>query len=168
MFKRLIIIPLLFVIAEAQSSEAVFTKPKQFSFGIGLEKVKLNLTSLCTSLKVKKITPITAPLANKTQEQINCSGFMYGGKKRDVELVFQDDQLDIVWILFPKEEKQTFITNFKALYGDPSMSLGYGDIFLQANAAIRNEPSEVLFASNRQVKAMMNILKKQQAQLSKK
>jgi len=149
---------------QSQLNEAVFTKPESFSFGSGLENVKLNLKLLCNSLTVKKITPITAPLAKKTQEQINCSGFIYGGKARDVELVFQDDQLDLVWILFPKEEKPTFISNFKAIYGEPTMNIAYGAIFLQANAAIRNDPSEVLFASNRQVKVMMNILKKQQVQ----
>ena len=52
------IIPLLLLVVEAQSSEAVFTKPEQFSFGSGLEEVKLNLKSLCSSLKVKKITPM--------------------------------------------------------------------------------------------------------------
>ena len=167
MFNKLMFISLLLVIVGAQASEAVFTKPEQFSFGSKLEKIKHDLENLCSSIQVKNITPITAPLAIKSQEQINCSGFMYGGKEREVELVFQDDQLDIVWILFPKEEKQKFISSFKAVYGEPSMNVGYGAIFLQANAAIRNEPSEVLYASNRQVKVMMIKLKKQQEQLSK-
>ena len=97
---------------------------------------------LCSSIQVENITPITAPLTVKSQEQINCSGFMYGGKERAVELVFQDDQLDIVWILFHKEERQKFITNFKTIYGEPTMNVGFGVIFLQANTAIRNVPSE--------------------------
>lgn len=99
-----------------QANKVVFTKPEQLAFGSTQEKIKLDLDRLCSSIQVENITPITAPLAVKSQEQINCSGFMYGGKEREVELVFQDDQLDIVWILFPKEERQKSITNFKTIY----------------------------------------------------
>lgn len=161
MFKQLVIILFSLTAIDVQANEANFTKPEQFSFGSGLQEVKRKLTPLCTLIKIKEISPITAPLAQQSQTQINCAGFMFGGKKRNIELVFQDDQLDIVWILFPKEEKQTFITNFKAIYGPPSMTVNFGTIFLQGNAAIRNEPSEVLFASNRQVNVMMMKLKKQ-------
>lgn len=166
MIKSLVVTVLLSVMSSASADGANFTKPIQFTFGSKLENVKGEIAKLCSSIEVKNIAPITAPLAKKSQAQINCSGFIYGGKKREVELVFQDDQLDLVWILFPKEEKQKFISNFKAVYGEPSMTIEYGTIFLQANAAIRNTPSEVLFASNRQVNVMLEILKKQQSTLA--
>ena len=167
MYIKVIVVFLLLTIGKSQANEVTFEMPSQFAFGQNVEQVKLNLSPMCSAINVINIVPITAPLAKQSQQQINCAGFMYGGKKRQVELVFQDNQLDIVWILFPKEEKQTFITNFKALHGEPTMEVGYGTIFLQANAAIRNEPSEVLFASIRQVKVMMNKLKQQLAQANK-
>jgi len=167
MIKKLILIPLLSIMIGTQASDSIFTKPVQFSFGSKLESVKHDIDKLCSSIEVRNIVPITAVLAKNSQAQINCSGFMYGGKEREVELVFLDNQLDLVWILIPQVEKQKFISNFKAIFGEPSMTINYGAIFLQANAAIRNEPSEVLFASNRQVKVMVNILKKKQEQISK-
>ncbi|OKY27354.1 MULTISPECIES: hypothetical protein [Thalassotalea] len=167
MVRKLVFISLLSIMVGAHADEKTFVKPMQFSFGSTLEDVRRDIDKECLSIEVQNITPITAPLAKTSQTQINCSGFMYGGQARNVELVFQDDQLDIVWILFPKEEKQAFISSFKTLYGEPTMEIDYGAIFLQANAAIRNEPSEVLFASNRQVKVMMSILKQQLAKPEK-
>ena len=163
MYKKLLLISFLLISLGLKANEISFAKPEQFIFGSSLNKVKSNLESFCSSINVEKIIPITAPLAKKSQTQINCSGFIYGGKKRVVELVFQDDQLDIVWILFPEVEKLDFKNNFEETYGSPTMEIEFGTIFLQANAAIRNNPSEVLFASNRQVKVMLNKLKQQKS-----
>lgn len=162
MYGRFILLALLIATGASQASDASFTKPEQFEFGSSIKHIKAALAPLCSSINVENISPITAPLAKKSQNQINCSGFVFGGKERHVELVFQDDQLDIAWILFPEDEKSEFIANFKAVYGEPSMEVGFGTLFLQANAAIRNEPSEVLFASDRQVSVMMQQLKQQQ------
>lgn len=167
MHRKLILISLLLISGLSQANEESFFMPNQFVFGSSLDKIQSNLEALCYSLQIKEITPITAPLAEVSQHQINCSGFVYGGKERDIELVFQDDQLDIVWILFQEEEKQKIISSFKIIHGEPTMDVAFGTIFLQANAAIRNTPSEVLFASNRQVKVMLQKLKQQQESRSK-
>lgn len=131
-------------------------------FGESVSSIKEKLTNKCTRIIEKDIIPITAPLAKESQKQIDCLGFKYAGIPRKVELVFQDDQLDIVWILFPVEEREKLISNFTSIYGEPSMSIEFGTIYLQANAAIRNQPSEVLFASDRQVKMMLKSLSKTQ------
>ncbi|MEP5566483.1 MAG: hypothetical protein ABJN62_01490 [Halioglobus sp.] len=162
MHKKIPLALLFLVSVVCQASELSFSKPTAFAFGASLEQVKTDLEHLCRSIQVKKIAPITSPLAKTSQNQIDCSGFLYAGKERKVELVFLDDQLDIVWILFPEDEKNIFLKGFEATYGEPSMVVEYGAIFLQSNAAIRNSPSEVLFASDRQVKMMLNQLKQQQ------
>jgi hypothetical protein len=98
-------------------------------------------------------------LVKETQTQIDCADFTYAGKNRSIELVFQDDELDIVWILFPETERPQILRSFRSTYGDPSMEIDFGAVFLQANAAVRNSPPEVFFASERQVKAMLKSLR---------
>ena len=75
-----------------------------------------------------------------------------------MELVFQDDQLDIIWILLAEEELPLFKQRFTEAYGEPSFEIDFGTVFLQANAAMRIQPPEVLFASARQVEAMLQQL----------
>ena len=135
-------------------------KPVIFELGNSFDTVKEKIINECEKVTEKSIVPITAPLAKESQKQIDCFGFLYAGKKRKIELVFQDDQLDLIWILIPADEKEEIISKMNELYGAPSMVINYGTIYLQANAAFRNEPSEVLFASKRQVEAMLKILSK--------
>ena len=155
---------LLLITSTLLLSGAVFAgttdvnKPKQLNFGSSVKDTMNKLKPFCSSLSSRSITPITAPLATNSQVQVDCSGFLYAGKERNIEVVFQDDQLDIIWILFPKVEKNNFISDFTSTFGEATMEIDYGVLFLQANAAIRNEPSEVLFASDRQVKVMMKAL----------
>ena len=144
------------------SSRYSISKPEELAFGESVSSIKEKLTTKCTRMVEKDIIPITAPLAKESQKQIDCFGFKYAGIPRKIELVFQDDQLDIVWILFPVEERGKLISNFTSIYGEPSMAIEFGTIYLQANAAIRNHPSEVLFASDRQVKMMLKSLSKTQ------
>jgi hypothetical protein len=159
--KNLFVVLVLFTLTEGcASSKHSISKPKEFAFGESVSSIKEKLTTKCTRMIDKDIIPITAPLAKESQKQIDCFGFKYAGKPRKVELVFQDDQLDIVWILFPVEEREKVISDFTSSYGEPPMTIGFGTIYLQANAAIRNHPSEVLFASDRQVKVMLKNLSK--------
>lgn len=159
------ILVLLGIIALTQgcaSSRHSISKPEELAFGESVSSIKDKITNKCTRIIEKDIIPITAPLAKESQKQIDCFGFEYAGMPRKVELVFQDGQLDIVWILFPVEEREKLISKFTSIYGEPSMTIEFGTIYLQANAAIRNQPSEVLFASDRQVKAMLKSLSKTQ------
>ncbi len=133
-------------------------RPEPFVFGSTVAQMQQRLAPLCTSLRVRVVAPPTAPLARISQHQVDCDGFMYAGQPRKVELVFQDDQLDLVWILFPAQEKHAFLEAFTARYGKPSLEVDFGSIYLAANAAVRNAPTEVLFASERQARAMMATL----------
>lgn len=134
-------------------------QPQALQFGSGVDMTADRLKPYCSSLSVRSIVPITAPLAKQEQTQIDCSGFLFAGKKRHIEVVFQDDQLDIIWILFEPDERAQMLSQFISEFGEPTMDIAFGTLFLQANAALRNQPSEVLFASDRQVKVMMAALK---------
>lgn len=135
------------------------SKPENFVLGESVESIKKEALKACKSIEERDIFPITGPLAKLSQKQIDCEGFYYAGKPRSVELVFQDDQLDLIWILIPELEREHINTAMTATYGAPTMVVDYGAIYLQVNAAVRNKPSEVLFASSRQTKAMLKKLK---------
>ena len=134
------------------------SQPQIFILGASQEEVRVEALKACESIQERDIVPITAPLAKESQRQIDCEGYLFAGKPRKVELVFQDDQLDLIWILIAEDEKEDITRAMSKHYGEPSMIIDYGAIYLQANAAVRNEPPEVLFASQRQVDAMLKIL----------
>lgn len=144
--------------SSAVQAQDQITKPEYLRFGASLVEVQSALTSKCAALNTRSISPITAPLAKESQVQIDCEGFRYGGAERKMELVFQDDQLDIIWILLAEEELPLFKQEFTQAYGEPSFEIDFGTVFLQANAAVRIQPPEVLFASARQVEAMLQQL----------
>lgn len=147
-------------ISGCSSSTYSVSKPEAFLLGESVNAIKKTALTVCESTIEREIVPITAPLAKESQKQIDCFGFLYAGAPRQVELVFQDDQLDLIWILLPSEEKGKVIDSLTQQYGEPSMVIDYGTIYLQANAAVRNKPTEVLFASQRQVEAMLKKLSK--------
>ncbi|WP_049723752.1 hypothetical protein [Gilvimarinus polysaccharolyticus] len=157
-----ILIFILFSLLSAGCSTSRYSvaKPEAFKLGENFEAIKKKALSECEKITQREIIPITAPLAKRSQMQIDCIGLLYAGKPRKVELVFQDDQLDLIWILIPIEEKDEVIESMSKLYGEPSMVIDYGAIYLNVNAAVRNEPTEVLFASKRQVEAMLKTLAK--------
>ena len=157
---RVIFTLLIFVVTVCGCASSAIKKPALFSFGSSVKDIEALIKPYCEEYAVRNVVPPTGPLVKRSQTQIDCSGFYYAGKDRHIELVFQDDQLDIVWILFSKEERSEMIRLFREAYGEPTMDIEFGTVFLQANAAVRNSPSEVLFASERQVKAMLNTLRK--------
>lgn len=158
--KRFVVVYVLLIALQVSCVSPGYSvsKPEEFTFGESINSIKEKISDKCVSMEYKDIVPITAPLAKYSQKQIDCYGFMYAGKPRKVELVFQDDQLDIVWILVPTEERGGLISGLSSVYGEPSMTIDFGTVFLQANAAVRSDPSEVLFASDRQVKVMLERL----------
>lgn len=159
MNKFILVIPIFLALTAGCSTlQYSVSKPEEFVFGESFSTTKERALNVCASVSEKDIVPITAPLAEESQKQIDCFGFIYAGKPRKLELVFQDDQLDLIWILMPSEEKAKVIDELTRLYGEPSMVIDYGTIYLSANAAYRNAPSEVLFASKRQVEVMLKML----------
>ena len=159
--------PLLVLLAlactGARAAPLDVARPQVFAFGSTVAAMQARLAPLCASLRLKVVLPMTGPLAKESQQQIDCDGFVYAGQPREVELVFQDDRLDLVWILIPEAEREAMIEAFNAHYGAPSLQISFGTIYLQVNAAVRRQPSEVMFASPRQAQAMLAQLQAQPA-----
>ena len=123
-------------------------KPEPFVFGSPVAEVRERLEPLCASLRVRVTAPPTAPLAGTGPQRNDCDGFLQVGRPREVELLFQDNRLDLVWIVFPAQEKQAFLEAFTARYGAPSLQLEFGRVYLAAGAAVRSVPGQEVFASS--------------------
>ena len=125
------------------------SKPEVMEFGKSMAEIKQTLGPLCDSILERLNEPIQLPTAQKSQSQLDIYGFVFEGKKRNVELIFADDQLDIVWILTEAEEEEEFITAFTKQFGNPTHKLESITFFVDHGAAVRNQPHEVLFISER-------------------
>lgn len=149
---------LLLIACSQNGPQQQSLKPKFLTFGSSVDEMLNALEPLCAKMAVRTITPANR-LAKNLKQKIDCQGFRYFDKDRNLELIFQNDQLDLVWILFPEAEKTEFIERFSKAYGEPDLNVEFGLIYLQYNAAIRYQPSEILFASERQVNVILKSLK---------
>lgn len=129
--------------------EHTVSKPDLFEFGASQEEMMEKMIAQCESVKERTINPIELPTAQTAQTQLDCKGFPFEGQKRKVELVFADGQLDLVWILTEPEEKQNFIAAFTKQFGPPTHEIEGATFYLDAGVAVRNEPHEILFISDR-------------------
>ena len=152
---RILLVLALLLCGGAQAAPPDVARPEAFAFGGTVAEIQARLAPLCASLRLRVVLPMTAPLARESQHQIDCEGFVYAGEPRKVELVFQDDRLDLVWILIPEAERASIVEAFAARYGAPSFESPFGTVYLQLGAAVRRQPSEVMFASSRQARAML-------------
>lgn len=125
------------------------TKPDVLKFGETKSNIMMALDEVCKIGSDKQIKPIELPTAKNTQSQLNCEKFSYAGKKRNMELIFADGILDMVWILTLPEEEDTLIAGFTKLYGKPTHVKDDVTFFLNDGVAVRNDPHEVLFISDR-------------------
>ena len=125
------------------------TKPDIFTFGSSLEEMKKKIEPFCDEVVVRLNEEQQLPTATESQSQLDVAGFMFAGKKRKVELIFANDQLDLIWILTEHDEEKSFIESYKELYGDPTHELDEVTFFLEHGVAVRNKPHEILFISER-------------------
>lgn len=124
-------------------------KPAVFEFGTSAEVMMTKIEPMVASMDLRRIEPMELPTATQSQTQLDCSGFEFAGKKRNIELIFADDQLDIVWILTEATEEASFIEGYTQLYGAPSHQIEGATFFLDHGVAVRNQPHEILFLSER-------------------
>ena len=138
----------LLFFSEAIISQSI-TKPDIFKFGDTKSNIMMAINEECKIVNDKKISPVQLPTAKTSQSRVDCERFKYAGKKRNIELIFADDILDMVLILIEPEEEDTLIAGFTKLYGKPAYVTDNVTFFLNNGVAVRNNPHEVLFVSDR-------------------
>jgi hypothetical protein len=124
-------------------------KPEVIKFGENKSNIMIELDKICKINSDRQISPPELPTATKTQSQLDVEKFMYAGKKRKAEFIFADGILDMVWIFTEAAEEDTLIAGFTKLYGKPTHVRDDVTFFLNAGVAVRNDPHEVLFISDR-------------------
>ncbi|MEJ2595772.1 MAG: hypothetical protein P8100_11765 [bacterium] len=139
---------LLMVSVSEMHSQSI-AKPEIIQFGETKSNIMLAFDQQAKIVSDKQIVPIQLPTAKSSQSQVDCEKFRYAGKKRKIELVFADGILDMVWILTLPEEEDTLIAGFTKMYGKPTHVKEDVTFFLDAGVAVRNDPHEVLFISDR-------------------
>lgn len=107
------------------------------------------LEPLVETMELRTIEPRELPTATQSQTQLDCTGFEFAGKKRTIELVFGDDQLDLAWVLTEATEETSLIDGYTQLFGQPTHQIEGATFFLDHGVAVRNQPHEILFLSER-------------------
>lgn len=131
-----------------------------FVFGSSMQETQALLKAHSDSIIVRRNEPIQVPTAQKEQSQLDVYGYKYAGKKRKVELIFADDVLDIAWLLTDADEETKFIEYFKSKFGEPTHNTPEVTFFINDRVAVRNQPHEVLYISQRLVEPYKQFLQK--------
>lgn len=124
-------------------------KPEFLIFGSKIDVIKTTLLEQGFEITERSITPIELPTAKESQIQLDVEGIVFGGIERFAELIFADGIFDMMWILTEAEEEEIIKTHLRNEYGDPSHSVPGAWFYIDHKTALRNEPHEVLFISDR-------------------
>jgi len=132
-----------------KGSEAQYKfRPDIPNFYSSIEDVAGKITTRCRNMTIRDLD-FLLDVARKSQRQIDCEGFEYRGKDRFMELMFSDDELDLVIVLIEQEEYEALSQKFKETYGQPTHDSEIGQFYYYDAVAIRTRPYEVVFTSKR-------------------
>jgi hypothetical protein len=95
--------------------------PNELKLGDDLNQVKQQLSKKCDELTEQKL-PLLLSVASERQSLVKCHGFEYFGDKHSIELMFSDNQLDVIQILGVQVEHDDLLRLLKQEYGAPSYS----------------------------------------------
>ncbi len=124
------------------------SRPDLPAFYATLATVRAAVGPRCDALEVRRLDMLL-DVARPTQQQIDCDGYLFRGRKRFMELMFSDDQLDLVIVLTDPDEHEAFADTLRAQHGEPTHDSEIGLYFYDAAVALRTEPHEVVFVSKR-------------------
>ena len=131
------------------ADEPVLEKPVSFEFGASMASIRDQILLACDDISSRKVEPAELPTATEHQYQMDCTGFEFAGQKRLVELIFANDQLDMIWILTEASESDALVATLTSQLGEPSHVKEDLVFWLDAGTAVRKAPHEVLFISDR-------------------
>jgi len=117
-------------------------------FGDSIESIRKNLEGCCHELTERKLS-ILLSVVKKEQVQLECDGFLYRGKERFVELMFSDNQLDIIHIMKTQPDHEELKSILDLAYGKPSFTSEQVDYYQMAGISLRTKPYEISFVSKR-------------------
>lgn len=123
--------------------------PELLKFGSILADLLPGFEGQCPIYNVEEIAEPWLQTKPKTQTQINCFGYEYGGFPRKIEAVFGDDVLELAWILTGKGEEDRLRKALTVEYGEPKFVNEDWEAFDEWRIALRKDKPEVLVLSER-------------------
>ncbi len=123
-------------------------RPDVPPFYSSLAEVRAAVEDRCDEIEVRDLD-LLLDVARESQRQIDCTGFEYRGRKRFMELMFSDDELDLVIVLIEPEEYESLALQFRETYGEVTHDSVVGQFFYYSAVASRTRPHEVVFVSKR-------------------
>ena len=115
-----------------------------------LDKAKPRIENACASTKVMEYTgAMAAPYGHQTQ--INCFDLAVLGKPRKVEFMFNEGNLEFLWILLESDELGAVKDKLKEVFGEVVFDNGNDRVFASGTIALRTEPAEILIGTSQLV-----------------
>jgi len=127
------------------------TLPHLLKLGDSLTQVKHKLSEKCEALTVQRL-PRLLSVASNNQYLIKCQGFEYLGFQHSIELMFSDNQLDVIQILGTQAEHEDLRILLKQEYGTPSYSSKEVVYYQDLGISLRTKPHNITFVSERVVR----------------
>lgn len=125
--------------------------PQSLKLGDDRTQVKLDLSKKCKALTEQKL-PRLLSVASKNQYLIKCQDFEYLGSRHAIELMFSDNQLDVIQILGTQADSKDLRSLLKQEYGAPSYSSNKVVYYQNLGISLRTEPANITFVSQRMVR----------------
>ena len=126
------------------------TDRSAFDFGESPEATRLALADRFETLSSPTDQPLEVPTATESQQQIDGTGDAQSPWSTKTELIFANGALEIVWVLTSQEVVVQTLARLAEQGIEPSHSIpGAADFFLDRGFAVRYEPVEFLYFSER-------------------
>ena len=123
-------------------------RPNLPAFYTHIDTVKEVVSDRCETIEIRDL-PLLLDAARTSQRQIDCSGFIYRGRPAFLELMFSDDQLDLIIVMFEPGEYAAIETEYREKFGPISHESGIGLYSYENAVALRTQPHEIVFVSKR-------------------
>ena len=117
-------------------------------WGDNMETIRKNLEGRCSKIEERELRIILSTAKNR-QTQLECYNFIYRGEKRFVELMFSDDNLEIIHIMKTEKDHDELKTILAEKYGEPSYSSDVVDYYAAQGISLRTKPHEISFHSDK-------------------
>jgi len=124
-------------------------KPRSVQYGATVAATQTALMGACATSNTRRIEPPFLPDVKDKQMQIDCEGFQFLGKPRRAEFVFQDDSLEMIWIMTSAEEEDSIVKAMTDAVGAPTRRNNKYIAFTDNRTAVRRDRPEILLYSEK-------------------
>ncbi len=111
-----------------------------------LAEARPRIEAACGSTNVLEYTgAMAAPYEHQTQ--VDCFDLPVTGRPRKVEFMFNEGNLEFLWILLESGELDAVEAKLREVYGDVVFTNGNDKVFASGTIALRAEPAEILIGT---------------------